>query len=160
MLDVADAVDVQLSAGNFSKSGRSLKRLSCFGPEGIDHLLPADFDVFERLLFAQAGAESGTALVAAAFVEIPQLKGVGTGREIEVGKEERVIGDLAEGGVGDFSFPVFVAALGHAFFEHRERGLELALQNLPDEFDHGSGAPDADQVDDVRIKQGDHADND
>ena len=74
------------------------------------------------------------AFVAAALVKIEQFKLFFGGGEIEIGIKERVIGDLAESGVGDLSLPALQGAGGDAQVGHRQGGLQLAGENLAERF--------------------------
>src|SRR6516165_10733064 len=50
--------------------------------------------------------------------------------EIQIDEEERVIGDPAEGAVGDLAFPMLFGASGDARIKHRQRCFELAVEGL------------------------------
>ena len=71
------------------------------------------------------------------LVQIAKFERFITGREIQVGEEKRVVGNPAEGTLGDFVFPVIRRAGLDALAKHREGAFVLRGEDLLEVGEHG-----------------------
>jgi hypothetical protein len=74
VLDVADVVDVQLSAGEFAEAAGTLQDFWRFGGDSFFGLAATDIEVGKGLWLAQAAADSRASLIASTTVELAKLE--------------------------------------------------------------------------------------
>src|ERR1700722_2841516 len=138
MLDVPEVVEVQFAATKLpvGEARRALQGFARFGGDGFNHLLAADQQVRQRVWLVQADALDRLAFVAAFFLGVAEYERLLAPGQIQIGEEERVIGDVPERVIGDPAFPMRRAAGRDALVHHAESGVELVRENLSREFDH------------------------